>query len=512
MYNAESTNRRFYAVRYNEETTTVARGSLIPEGVFFYTPAETLGAVETSTNIRSLAISHRRFLITAFILTLLVSATSWAALDTRMLVALVSAAPKVPPAIVIEHPYTGVQTPLNYGINVTFSEPNFFNQAREAFITNEQTFIEADLDTMELRFFEKGVLRLQVPILAKGKKGSWWETPAGLYSIAFKNKKQFSSFGQVYTPWNMGFQGNFVINGWPTYPNGEPVPEDYPAGGIRLSNQDAETLYNLVSVATPILVYEKIADQGEFVYEPKIPELATPHYLIADIKSNTVLASSDLDEVAPIASITKLMTALVASEYLNLDTTINVTEPTFVQSLIPRLGERNRVSMYSLLQLLLVESSNEAAEVIAAQLGRAQFIAYMNEKAKAIGMENTVFDDPSGLSSNNVSTVRDLLRLLQYLEHNRRFIIDITRHQDLPTAYVSGEFGTLANFNVIKGTDNFLGGKIGETLAAGQTSATLHTLQVKGEERIVAIIILGSKSRNEDVLQLLAYAEERFSY
>jgi len=513
MYNVESSSRRFYAVRHDEENTSVNQGSLIPTGRFSYTPSGKVGGVNDSSPAPARRFSYppRRSIAIVALLIVAVSFSSWTAFDGRQLLATVTT-PASAVQVNIEHPYTGVQTPLNYGVNTTFSEPSFFNEALGAFVETKQTFIEANLSSMQLRFFENGELKAEVPILSKGKKGSWWETPAGLYDVTFKKENHFSSFGQVYTPWNMGFQGNFFIHGWPKYPNGEPVPEGYSGGCIRLSDEDAETIYNLASVATPILVYEERAAASQFVYEPKIPDLDTPHYLIADIESSTILASSDLNAVASIASITKFMTALVAAEYLNLDTSVNVNTPTFVQSIIPRLGERNRVSMYSLMQLLLVESSNEASEVIAAQLGREVFIKRMNEKAKAIGMENTVFDDPSGLSSHNVSTIRDLLRLLQYLHENRRFIIDLTRDQNLPTSYTSGEFGELTNFNVIKDTDNFLGGKIGETLAAGQTSATLHTLKVKGEERIVAIIILGSKARNEDVLQLLSYAEERFSY
>jgi D-alanyl-D-alanine endopeptidase (penicillin-binding protein 7) len=511
MYNVEPASRRFYAVRHDEENTTVNNGSLIPSGQFSYTLASVVGGVAPALPVEQFFNSRQRSVVMVVLLVMAMLFASWVTLDGRQLMATVSA-PAMPPQITITHPYTGEQTPLNYGVNSTFSEPNFFKEALGSFVENKQTFVEANLSAMQLRYYEDGVLQVEVPILSKGKKGSWWETPAGLYDVAFKKENHFSTFGQVYTPWNMGFQGNFFIHGWPKYPNGEPVPAGYSGGCIRLSDEDAEIIYNLVSVATPILVYEERAAASAFVYEPKIPDLATPHYLIADIENSTVLASSDLNAVAPIASITKLMTALVAAEYINLDKSVNVTAPTFVQSLIPRLEQRNRVSMYSLLQLLLVESSNEAAEVIAAQLGRPLFIQRMNEKAKAIGMENTVFDDPSGLSSYNVSTLRDLLRLLQYLEQNRRFIIDLTRDQNLPTSYISGEFGELTNFNSIKDTENFLGGKIGETLAAGQTSATLHTLTVKGEERIVAIIILGSKARNEDVLQLLSYAEERFSY
>ncbi|MBP9717223.1 MAG: L,D-transpeptidase family protein [Candidatus Pacebacteria bacterium] len=511
MYNVESSSRRFYAVRHDEENTSVNQGSLIPSGHFSYSPSITVGGVAPSSPAWRISYPPRRSVAMVALLVLAVAFTSWATLDGRELLATVST-PTSAPQVTIEHPSTGEQTPIHYGVNVTFSEPNFFDEALKSFVAEGQTFIEANLSTMQIRFYEEGELKLEVPILSKGKKGSWWETPAGLYEVTFKKENHFSSFGQVNMPWNMGFQGNFFIHGWPKYPGGEPVPEGYSGGCIRLSDEDAKALYDLVSVETPILVYEERAAASEFVYEPKIPELNTPHYLIADIESSTVLASSDLNAVAPIASITKLMTALIAAEFLNLDTSVNVTAPTFVQSLIPRLGERNRVSMYSLLQLLLVESSNEASEVIAAQLGRQVFIEHMNEKAKAIGMENTVFADPSGLSNDNVSTIRDLLRLLQYLHQNRRFILDLTHDQNLPTSYTSGEFGELVNFNVLKDSDNFLGGKIGETLAAGQTSATLHTLKVKGEERIIAIIILGSESRNDDVMQLLNYAEERFSY
>jgi D-alanyl-D-alanine carboxypeptidase len=204
------------------------------------------------------------------------------------------------------------------------------------------------------------------------------------------------------------------------------------------------------------------------------------------------------------------MTALVAAEYLNLDQTIEVTQPTFVQSLIPRLGNQDKVSMYSLLQLLLVESSNEAAEVIANQVGQEKFVQYMNEKAASLGLVNTHFADPSGLSSSNTSSLRDLLSLTQYIYNNRKFIIDLTADQDLPTAYVSGQFGELSNFNKVAGLDNFIGGKVGETSAAGQTSVSLHRLQVKGVDRTIIIILLDSTGRNADVKELLQYAQDRF--
>ncbi len=519
MDNEEQNARRFYAVSYDEEEPTVTLGAFIParpkkrDATFSYTPASVAGEIN---GVRSPYILSVKVITMMFALLLCLFAGRATAPYMRSVGATLGAqlaASKtaiVPVPVIVQNPYTAKQEPLNYGVQVALSEPNFYIETRDAFIEGEKTFIEADLTTMQLRYFDKGVMREQVPIVSKGQKGSWWETPAGLYEVKDKKEKQFSPFGQVNTPYAITFQGNFSIHGWPQFPNGEPVPADYPSGCIRLSDDDAKKIYDLAMPHTPVLVHEAPIVADSFVYEPKIPELATPHYLIADVESSTVLASSDLSEAVPIASLTKLMTALVAAEYLNLDETIEVTQPTFVQSLIPRLGDRDKVSMYSLLQLLLVESSNEAAEVIANQVGQEKFVGYMNEKAASLGLVNTHFADPSGLSASNTSSVRDLLSLTQYIYNNRKFILDLTANQDLPTAYVSGQFGELSNFNKVAGLDNFLGGKVGETTAAGQTSISLHKLHVKGADRVIAIILLDSKSRGADVKELLQYAQDRF--
>ena len=522
MSKEEPRARRFYAVSYDDEEPTISLGAFIPPTpkktppAHSFTPAHITKKQLASDAIRS------PYVVSVKVVTIMMSlmvcvfggllSAPYLKTGGERLVAQLFTADTATAPVIIEDPYTAKQTPLNYGVHLALVEPHFFSETRTAFIENEKTFIEADLTTMQLRYFEMGVLREQVPILSKGEKGTWWETPAGLYEVKSKKAKQFSSFGQVTTPWNIAFQGNFSIHGWPLNPDGTPVADDYTTGCIRLSDIDAEKIFNLVSPHTPVLVHEVPVASDTFVYEPKIPDLDTPHYLIADVESSTVLASSKLHEPAPIASLTKLMTALIAAEYINLDTTVPVTKPTFVQSLIPRLGERNKVSMYSLLQLLLVESSNEAAEVIASQIGQETFVRYMNEKAVSLGLLDTHFADPSGLGASNVSSLHDLLSLTQYIYNNRRFIIELTADQDLPTAYVSGEFGTLSNFNKIKDETNFIGGKVGETTAAGQTSISHHKITVKGTERVIAIILLNSNSRNDDVKELLGYATERFGY
>lgn len=414
------------------------------------------------------------------------------------------------PIISIVDPYTHTSSVLEYGPQIALSKNNFFVETRDAFIDENLSFIEVDMTQRQLRFFAKGVLLQSAEILGVGADGSWWETPSGLYKIENKESKTFTTLGQVYLPWNVTFEGNFRIHGWPSYPDGTEVKADFDGGGIRLGNESAQALFEQVQVGVPVLVHAAVKNQDTFVYEPQVPELDTPQYFIADVDNGTILAATDLQAVAPIASLTKLMTAVVAAERIDLDGRVQVTSPTFVTSLIPRLSERSSVSMYSLLQLLLVESSNEAAETIAGEVGREEFIEAMNAKARQLGMMDTTFVDPSGLGAGNESSLGDLYKLTRYIHQNRSFIFEITAKEELPSAYVGGEFDGLVNFNEVQDLDNFVGGKVGETIAAGQTSITLHTMGFAGKTRTVAVILLGSDSRTADVQALIKYVENRY--
>lgn len=416
------------------------------------------------------------------------------------------------PVITLVDPATNDRTPLEYGPYEVMANPAFFADTRDSFINAGLTFILIDLPARQLRYFENGVLRQSAPIAAVPAQGSWADTPSGLYRVEDKVERPFSAVNQAYLPWRLTFESNFHIHGWPTRPDGSRVGADFTGGGVRLADESAQALYREVALKTPVLVHntrEAVVDN--FVYEPLVPELETAHYFIADIENGTILASSDLDDPAPIASVTKLMTAVVAAEELDLDGRVQVTTPTFVTSLIPRLADRSGVSMYSLLQLLLVESSNEAAETIAGELGREEFVAAMNAKARELGMEDTVFADPSGLSEENVSTLGDLYTLTQYIYRDRAFIFAITKNETVPSAYVGNEFAGLVNFNEIEDLDSFAGGKVGETRAAGQTSVSLHTLTIDGNERTVAVILLGSEGRTADIRALLDYVQQRYS-
>lgn len=414
------------------------------------------------------------------------------------------------PIVTIVDPAHQTISELKFGAQAALSKQNLFTDTRNAFIDEGLTFIEVDLNQKTLRYFKKGVLLQSAEVFGVGAQGSWWDTPSGLYTVEQKDKRLFTTTGQAYLPFALTFQSNFVIHGWPIYPDGNRSGNDFSGGGIKISDSDAEALFSEVDKDTPILVHKSAQRPDTFVYEPQIPDIATKEYFIADISNGTILAASDLDRQVSIASLTKLMTAVVASEKINLDSRIWVTSPNFVQSMIPRLSDRASVSMYSLLQVLLLESSNEAAEVIAGEAGREEFIKAMNAKAIQLGMMHSTFTDPSGLGEGNVSTLADLYTLTKYIQENKRFIFEITANEIVPSAYIGDEFSGLVNFNEIDDMDTFVGGKIGETLAAGKTSISLHRVQFKDQDRILVVILLGAQNRTEEIESLIKYVKDRF--
>ena len=402
-------------------------------------------------------------------------------------------------------------TPLVYGALAALSDPDYYEQIKSKLATDHASFIDADLSSMKLKVYTDGLLALEVPILAKGRVGSWWETPAGIYEIQSKEKNHFSSFGQVYQPWSLDFQGNFFIHGWPLTEDGTPVASTYSGGCIRLSTEDAKKVYDLASVGMPVVVYSAPVSADSFNYQLKAPPVLSSSYLVADVTNGTVLMSKNASVAAPIASISKLVSALVATEYINLDTSLQVPEEAIVYTAIPRLRAGTDVSAYDLLLLLLQESSNEAAETFAAVSGRAQFVAHMNEKANAIGLGHTVFSDPSG-AKGDYSTPQDLFTLLRYIYGNRRFIFGITSGDITESAYGQPAFKNIRNFNKVKNSGaKLVGGKVGQTNEAAETYAGIFEVTVGGAVRQIAVIVLGSRDAGGDVRKLLTFVHNLYA-
>ena len=401
--------------------------------------------------------------------------------------------------------YAGGSPAFDFGARPALANAEYFMEVREKFIADKASFIEADLSGMQLRVYENGVVLKEVPIKTKGREGSWWETPAGLYKIETKERNHFSSFGRVYQPWSMVFQGNFFIHGWPYHKDGTPVSSTFSGGCIRLADEDAEAVYGLIKVGTPILVHANDFKQDDFTYTAAGPKISARNYLAADLSNNFVFAENNSRDIVPVASITKLITALVASEYINLDKSITIKQSMLATTSLPRLKVGEKVPAIDLLYPLLLESSNEAAKAFAQTLGERYFVSLMNKKAKALGMLHATFTDPAGSDAGNTASAQDLFQLAKYLRNNRSFVLKLTTGELSRAAYGAPYFKGLENFNLFASDPKFLGGKIGKTTAAGETMVALFDATYENKTRPLLIVVLGSDNVERDVLTIRNY-------
>ncbi|MDD5300793.1 MAG: D-alanyl-D-alanine endopeptidase [Gallionella sp.] len=147
------------------------------------------------------------------------------------------------------------------------------------------------------------------------------------------------------------------------------------------------------------------------------PKLHSAIALIYDQQTQLPLYTKNPDALAPIASITKLMTAMVvldAQQPLDEKVCIDAADIDMLKGTRSRLRVGMSLTRSELLRLALMASENRAAAALARTYpgGYAAAIAAMNEKARELGMQNTRFLDPAGLNSNNVSTAHDLVKMV----------------------------------------------------------------------------------------------------
>ncbi|SDH34841.1 D-alanyl-D-alanine endopeptidase (penicillin-binding protein 7) [Pseudomonas benzenivorans] len=151
---------------------------------------------------------------------------------------------------------------------------------------------------------------------------------------------------------------------------------------------------------------------------PSQQELAAGSALVVDLDTNQVLYASNPDVVVPIASVTKLMTAMVsldAKSSLDEVLPIVIRDTAEMKGVYSRVRVGSEISRRDMLLLALMSSENRAAASLAHHYpgGHAAFVAAMNAKAKALGMHSSRFVEPTGLSEHNVSTANDLVLLLK---------------------------------------------------------------------------------------------------
>ncbi|MBL8200510.1 MAG: D-alanyl-D-alanine endopeptidase [Chromatiales bacterium] len=223
------------------------------------------------------------------------------------------------------------------------------------------------------------------------------------------------------------------------------------------------------------------------------PEVRSSAALVVDAKDSSVLFAQRDDAPVPIASITKLMTALVVLEGRQpLDEIVTITsaDRDATNGSASRLGIGTRLSRSNLLHLALMSSENRAAHALGRTWpgGEPAFVRAMNARAKALGMTNSQFADPTGLSSRNVATARDLVKLVKAASADpliRQYSTD-----ERFTVVAGKQQVEFRNTNTLVARPDWdiALQKTGYTLAAGQC-LVMHTVI---EGRSVVIVLLNS--------------------
>lgn len=240
------------------------------------------------------------------------------------------------------------------------------------------------------------------------------------------------------------------------------------------------------------------------------PVISAKAAFFVETKTGRSLYEKNIDGQLPIASLTKIMTAIVTLERRNWEDKLYVsptaaaTEP---DKMYLRAGEWMRVE--ELIKGLFLVSANDASEVFAEELigDRGTFINLMNVKARQLGMNNTLFINPSGLEEDGkfqYSTAVDVAMMSRYLISHFPQVVDITRqeHIVIPSNSEHQDYDLYSGVNLLTTYPGVVGLKTGYTPEAG---LTLVTLARRGDIEILGVI-LGSENRREEARELLDYS------
>src|SRR5437588_1543597 len=241
------------------------------------------------------------------------------------------------------------------------------------------------------------------------------------------------------------------------------------------------------------------------------PTVDARAFTVVNAADGTVLASSNAHEQLPVASITKLMTVIVALQHLRPDDDVKVTAQAAhvgEESIPLRAGQV--LSVHDLLEGALIQSANDAADALAAGASGGNiplFVQWMNAEAKTLGLTDTHFVRPDGLDApGHVSSAHDVAVLAQVAMHSQ-IVRDIVRKR---TDSIEDGSVVLHTWNDLLGVfPGLIGVKTGHTADAGWC-------QVAAARRrgyTIYAVILGSPSRdqrNGDLNRLLAWGVSQY--
>lgn len=382
--------------------------------------------------------------------------------------------------------------------------------------TNEKAII-ANLATMRLSLYKHGELYKEYPILSRGKEGTPWETPRGHYAIQTKERRHFSSIGEVWMPYSMQFYGNFFIHGWPTYDDGTNVPPGYSGGCIRLGTSDAKEVFEFATIGTPVMiegadVKEKFAtSSGYFLRGSGVPppQISAEAFLVADAETGEMLWSRASDSPFHPGKLTSLLAAWTALETVNQYKEVRIQE-LLVDARPSRASAltSEKIPIGALIYPLLFDASDTALEVFTKIHGKTYFTRAMNEKVAAIGMTASSWGGP--LSTDPATTTaRDLFLFASAVDQNKHFLIEATMKEKYAITTKEGKKRyewTNKNPWIVSGDGTYRGGVTG-----GGNAIAFFILPVSEfDGRRMVFVLLSSRDVVRDIEALREFVSHHW--
>lgn len=256
----------------------------------------------------------------------------------------------------------------------------------------------------------------------------------------------------------------------------------------------------------PVTVTSYAPIRETSVPEPVVDANAAVLY---DIETGQYLYEKNIDTKVPIASLTKLLSALVVQELFDQQEIVAVaSESVRVDGMKQTLYEGERLLVRDLVNMMLVESSNDAAYALAAYAkGRGiDFVAEMNRKAFTIGMQDCQFTDPAGLDDAAFCTARDMVRLVRAALRQAPHLWPVMVSPALTVTSADGKLShQVKSTNELLGQiEGIIGGKTGHT--DGALGCMLLVVKLPGKDDTLISVVLGSRARFTDTKTVISWA------
>ncbi len=279
-----------------------------------------------------------------------------------------------------------------------------------------------------------------------------------------------------------------------------------------------------LSIITPSFANVEDPDEWNYIWLDeaieeaqtiKEPSVLSRYAVVYDRASGTVIWGKDENTPVPMASTTKMMTAIVMMEIVgeeHLNDTVTVSKEA-ASTIGSRLGLNtgDKITYNDLLYGLMLCSGNDAAvEIAISTTGSVEnFVELMNNKAKELGLQNTHFVTPHGLDRDgHYTTALELAKIVDYATKNKKVAEVVATKQH--TVTINGYPKTISNTNELLGyLDGVTGGKTGYTSKAGRCLTT--TVNRDGFEIIT--VVLGAdtrKIRTQDTIKLIEYTYKEY--